>query len=177
MVTRVTDAAELPVAPSNGSADEKETKLFIVDCDIHQDYKSNEDLYPYLPKVYREIMEDFGVSMGGLTYPSIAKGATRHDLWTDDRTHPGTNLELVRTGHLDRYGIDYGILTGGPYGTSAMQDADFAAGFAGHSTTGSPIPGWPPTSASWRRSTSRRRTRRRRSRRSTASVQTRATSR
>ena len=102
-------------------------KLFIVDCDIHQGTRSMKDLYPYLPTVYRDIIEDFGVSMGGLTYPSIARGATRHDLWKDEETHPGTNVQQVREEHLDAYGINYAVLTGGPYGTSAMQDPDFAA--------------------------------------------------
>src|SRR5699024_1415789 len=82
----------------------------IVDCDIHQSYRSIKDLYPYLPAVYRDVIEDFGVSMGGLTYPSIAKRATRHDLWKDDQTAPGTDVEQVRVDHLDRYGIHRAIL-------------------------------------------------------------------
>ena len=105
----------------------KAQKLFVVDCDIHQSYKSMKQLYPYLPLVYRDVIEDFGVSMGSLTYPSIAKRATRHDLWKDDETAPGTDVDQVRFDHLDRYGIDRAVLTGGPYATSAMQDADFAA--------------------------------------------------
>src|SRR5262245_29798656 len=102
-------------------------KLFIVDCDIHQSYSSIKDLYPYLPKVYQDVIEDFGVSMGGLTYPSIAKRATRHDLWKDEQTAPGTDIQQVRKDLFDAYGFDYGVLSGGPYGASAMQDADFAA--------------------------------------------------
>ena len=103
-------------------------KLLIVDCDIHEGPGNEKELYPYLPRVYCDQIEDFGVSFGGLTYPSIAKGATRHDLWRDDKTHPGTDVALVRE-FLDTYGIDYGVLTGGPYGAVAHPDADFCAAY------------------------------------------------
>jgi len=103
-------------------------KLLIVDCDIHEGTRSQKDLYPYLPQVYRDQIEDFGISFGGLTYPSIAKGATRHDLWRDEKTHPGTDVELVRE-FFDANGIDYGVLTGGPYGAVAHPDADFCAAY------------------------------------------------
>lgn len=110
------------------SDEERSEKLFIVDCDIHEGTKGREDLFPYLPKVYRDQISDFGVGFGGLSYPSIAKGATRHDLWKDEKTHPGTDIERVRE-FFDEYGVDCGILTGGPYGAVATPDADFAAAY------------------------------------------------
>jgi predicted TIM-barrel fold metal-dependent hydrolase len=123
VVRSIAHVAGQPAAPES-----RDQPLLIVDCDIHEVVKSHQDLFPYLPKVYREQIEDFGLSFGSVVYPSIAKRATRHDLWQDDQTVPGTDVRQVREDHLDAYGIDYAILTGASvYGAAALPDADFAA--------------------------------------------------
>ena len=61
MARSIADVAGQPAAPgSHGQP------LLIVDCDIHEVVKSHKDLFPYLPKVYREQIEDFGLSFGSV---------------------------------------------------------------------------------------------------------------
>jgi predicted TIM-barrel fold metal-dependent hydrolase len=110
--------------------------LGLVDCDVHQGIKQPEDLYPYLPRVYREQMiEQGGMRIPGSGYFNVPQNAGRTDLAaancdaTKHSTHKmGNSYEQLRDEHLDLWHVDYALLTGaGVYGASVLPDPDFAA--------------------------------------------------
>ena len=53
----------------------------------------------------------------------------RVDLWDGKDINPATVPEVAITDHLDRYGIDIAILTGGPYSAAVHPDVDYAAAY------------------------------------------------
>ncbi|MCC6626831.1 MAG: amidohydrolase family protein [Chloroflexi bacterium] len=103
--------------------------LRLIDCDIHQAVKSDQDLFPYLPRQYAEYITDFGSMAPAVGYTNMPCKGTRGDLWVDDTTVPGTDPALVVRQHLDPFGIDVAVLTGGPYGMAVAPMVDYAAAY------------------------------------------------
>ena len=113
--------------------------LTLIDCDVHHQYKDEKELLPYLPREHQERILDFGLGLGGPGYQNQIWKGTRADLWRpdqadtwrDDKDVPGANPDNFREHLLDRYGVDYAVLTGGNlYGVVAQPDADYAAALA-----------------------------------------------
>ncbi len=123
MVATIQDAEVRERAPDGKVA------LAIVDCDVHHAVKKPDDLYPYLSRQYVEYVKDFGTMMPGVGYTNMPRGGTRGDLWLDDTTTPGTDPGNVAKQHLDAYGIDRAVLTGGPYGMAVHPMVDYAAAY------------------------------------------------
>lgn len=109
-------------------------KLFqysIIDCDVHQRLRSPKDLFPYLPKVYREDIEQFGLRIPGVGYLNGGDRGYRADAWPRDGGMVGSDLELMREQLLDAYNIEYAILTGQELRPiCTLPDADYAAALA-----------------------------------------------
>jgi predicted TIM-barrel fold metal-dependent hydrolase len=86
----------------------------MIDCDVHENLTSIRDLLPYLPEVYREHILHGGY--GGIDFPEYhwthPEGFWRRDAFPEDGRPPGSDYELLRGQLLDRYGIDYAVLTG-----------------------------------------------------------------
>jgi len=62
------------------------TDLALIDCDVHQSIKRSEDLFPYLPRVYREqVVEPRQAELA----PVIKRGIARGDL------RPDTDVRLI----------------------------------------------------------------------------------
>jgi uncharacterized protein len=107
----------------------------LVDCDIHQTIAKQDDLFPYLPRVYREQVIEQGMRMPGSGYFNVAQNAARTDLAENcdalakhDGRQLGNTYEALREQHLDLWNVDYGLLTGATtYGASVLPDPDFAA--------------------------------------------------
>lgn len=106
-----------------------EQAIRLVDCDIHHAVKSEQDLFPYLPRQYVEYIKDFGAMQPFVGYTNMPRKGTRGDLWVDDVTVPGTDPDLVVKQHLDPYGVDVAVLTGGPYGMAVAPMVDYAAAY------------------------------------------------
>lgn len=112
----------------------KRSSLTIVDTDVHHGYADKSDLYPYLSRVYRERMEDYGFGAPGSSYHNNGGlRGYRVDALKSSETPPGgggvsaTDVELLQTQLLDACGIDLAILTGGQiYSASAMVDIEYA---------------------------------------------------
>ena len=112
------------------------TDLALIDCDVHQSIKSPEQLFPYLPRVYREQALEQGLCLPSSGYFNVARNASRPDL-RDQHATPtapfdgrqiGHDYALLREQHLDLWQVDYALLTGSSvYGASAIPDPDFAA--------------------------------------------------
>jgi predicted TIM-barrel fold metal-dependent hydrolase len=108
--------------------------LTLIDSDIHQTISKPDDLYPYMPEVYREQMVDQGLRVPSSGYFTIPLRAGRNDLsyGGDPAKHSyvklGDDFELFKREHLDVWNVDYALLTGGTgYGTSTIPDPDFGA--------------------------------------------------
>jgi len=125
---------------TSNSADPKSngqsaTAIRLVDCDLHHMVQRPEDLVPYLPRRYAEYIQDFGTMMPITPYTNIRGLGTRGDLWGDNETNrdaatnPGADPQVARREHLDVYGIDAAVLTGGPYAASIHPNSDYAAAY------------------------------------------------
>ncbi|MFN8537516.1 MAG: amidohydrolase family protein [Thermomicrobiales bacterium] len=111
------------------------TDLALIDCDVHHNIKQTEDLYPYLPRVYREQVIEQGLRMPGSGYFNVATNAARTDLaescdagmkWNGGQR--GDDYDLMREHLLDLWNVDRALLTGSTmYPASVLPDPDFAA--------------------------------------------------
>ncbi|MET7331189.1 amidohydrolase family protein [Nonomuraea sp. NPDC005650] len=84
-------------------------KVTLVDCDIHPLPASPGELMAYLPEKWRSHLARFGTRWQLAQYPKVGGFAVRADAWPEEGL-PGSSVELMRTQHLDQYGVDYGML-------------------------------------------------------------------
>src|SRR5436305_2141994 len=127
VATNVSDGsseAMVATAPTERAPGDENVELTLIDCDIHQAVSGDSSLFPYLPRQYVEYIKDFGEMMPGVGYTNMPGRGARTDLWVDTTVNPATLPEVCIEKHLDRYDIDYGILTGGPYNAAVHPDAD-----------------------------------------------------
>jgi predicted TIM-barrel fold metal-dependent hydrolase len=103
----------------------------IIDVDIHHQTEKVDELFPYLPRQYVEQIKDFGGMMPSVGYTNMPGKGSRHDLWAeiDGDVNPGARVEVCKEKHLDRYDIDLGVLTGGPYGAAVHANPDYASAY------------------------------------------------
>ena len=93
-----------------------QSRLAIADCDIHHSPKSFKLLYPYMEQRWRDHLDQFGqrARQGNYSGPQYPKGqpdASRRDAWPPGGGRPGSDLDFMRTHHLDANNIELGILT------------------------------------------------------------------
>ena len=111
------------------------TDIALIDCDLHQSIKKPDDLFPYLPAVYKQQIVEQGLRFPASGYFNVAKNAARTDLAdgcdaskSHDGRSRGNDYALLREQHLDMWNVDYALLTGSSvYGASVIPDPDFAA--------------------------------------------------
>ena len=102
----------------------------MIDCDVHQNFRSIHDLLPYMPEVHREHILHGGYH--GVTFPEYPwthpEGFLRRDAFPPDGGPAGSDYETLRRQLLDEYDVDYAILTGEDILTaSAMASPHLAA--------------------------------------------------
>ena len=91
----------------------------LVDTDVHQAFP---DLLPYLPGQWRDRWAATGLGTGtGYTNP---RGVLRRDVTPPGGGPPASDPLFLLSDHLDRYGIDYAILTG-PFVLPLGTDPDY----------------------------------------------------
>lgn len=101
----------------------------IIDTDIHAS-APREEMLPYMPRIYREQVATFGwrlPAQGGMFLNGGINGSMQDITLPRNDTHEDNYLNYLREHHLDKYNIEYGILTGGGYEVHAATDTDFAA--------------------------------------------------
>jgi predicted TIM-barrel fold metal-dependent hydrolase len=91
------------------------SRLAIADCDIHHSPRDFKLLYPYLETRWREHLDQFGQrprqgNAGGPQFPKSQPDASRRDAWPPGGGRPGSDLDFMRTHHLDTNNIELGIL-------------------------------------------------------------------
>jgi predicted TIM-barrel fold metal-dependent hydrolase len=114
------------VSTNTHSADHDEDEsLSLVDTDVHQTYRREEEIAQYLPPRY----ENTGVELPGRLYNN-PNGVLRGDAAPDDGGQPGSTVENIRAYLLDEYDIDYGILTGDLLSACVLPNRDYATALA-----------------------------------------------
>ena len=78
-----------------------------IDTDIHNAFP---DLLPYLPRVWRDRWSATGMG-AGWNY-SNPRGVSRRDVTPPNGAAPASDPLLLIRDHLDRYDLDYAVLTG-----------------------------------------------------------------
>ena len=105
-------------------------KLSIVDCDIHPTIRNPEDVRQFLPEQWRALHREYGnfsrEPLDNGMYPRITPALSRADSWPSNGGPPGSDLELMRTQHLDANGVEVGILI--PLATKAGDQRNVAFG-------------------------------------------------
>ena len=111
---------------SRRNFDKTDGETSLVDCDIHQRWKDEQEVIQYLPDRYK----DRGIQSPEILYDNVAE-FSRRDAIPDDGNRPGSDLEKMKNHHLNEYGVDYAILTGDSYlNLTALPNRDYAAELA-----------------------------------------------
>ena len=92
-----------------------DTRLKVIDCDIHPNLANPRALDPYLSANWREHYQTYGSFLrepflGSSTFPKATPALARLDAWPSNGGLPGSDLEFMRSQHLDPLGIEFGIL-------------------------------------------------------------------
>ncbi len=92
-----------------------ETRLQIIDCDIHPAMRSARDLYPFLAQRWRDHLDTYGLRLpapftASSPYPKATPALSRADAWPPNGAPPGADLDFMRAQLLDAYDIGFGIL-------------------------------------------------------------------
>ena len=101
-----------------------------IDCEVHHVMADSDGLFPYLPRQYREQVEDFGRMAPGFGYTNVpSKGpfncGTLHGLDTEE--NPDQHPTVAVDHHIEKYDLDLVVLTGGPYAYAVRPSLDFGA--------------------------------------------------
>ncbi|MFZ4410100.1 MAG: amidohydrolase family protein [Paracraurococcus sp.] len=103
-------ATTLPRPATSG-----ETRLRIVDCDVHPAMRSAAELDRWLSPRWRQHRSEYGIRLrqpftSTYPYPKSAPALSRRDSWPPNGGPPGSDLEFMRAQHLDFHDIEYGML-------------------------------------------------------------------
>ncbi len=95
-----------------------------IDADVHNAIARPQDMLPYLPRVWHEQWLSVGPGYSGGWHSPV--GVMRKDAVPPNGGTPGSDPQHMLKHHLDRYEIDYAILTGsGILGVSLNPDPDY----------------------------------------------------
>jgi uncharacterized protein len=105
----------------------------MIDCDVHQNFNSLKDLLPWLDPAFRGHVEHGGYQGFELpNYPWVhPHGFMMGDAVPANGGVPGSDYETLREQLLDRFDVEYAILTGEDIlNVSCMPHAELAAAVA-----------------------------------------------
>lgn len=97
----------------------------IIDTDVHNAIRKQQDMLPFLAKVWHKQWMEEGVGVYGQYHSPI--GVMRKDAVPDSQGAPGSDPLFLLRHHMNPYDIDYCVLTGsGVLGISLHADPDYA---------------------------------------------------
>lgn len=104
-----------------------ETGMPIVDCDVHQDWQSEDEIAAYLPDHFR----DRGITAPGgrgWASPLGEHGFLRDDAAPENGGRPGSSYELMEEQLFGDFDVDYAVLTGSGinYGLAVHPNVHYA---------------------------------------------------
>jgi predicted TIM-barrel fold metal-dependent hydrolase len=103
-------------------------KPSIIDCDIHATIPLD-GIKPYLPRIYREQVETWGRRLPGQNQMYL-NGGTNGQMQEHQpprNKEEDSYLNYIRAQHIDKFNLEYGVLTGSDYGVHTTPDTDYAA--------------------------------------------------
>ena len=104
----------------------RETRLDVIDCDVHNTVTSPKALTKYFPARWRSYHETFGPRRsGGRFTPQMYPGAHRVDAWPPSGVTPGSDREFLTAQLVDRYGLAYAILNPFAIGASSQVNEEY----------------------------------------------------
>ncbi len=120
--------ADVAPAPAVGSR----TPLAIVDCDIHPLPRRSSDLNPFLSARWRRHLETYGNGnrspfFANTPYPRFTPALSRRDAWPPTGGLPGSDLEFMRSQHLDANHVELGMLQVLAPSGMAQRNVEFGA--------------------------------------------------
>jgi predicted TIM-barrel fold metal-dependent hydrolase len=101
---------------AQGTGGTAASKQGIADIDLHLGPPNWEALHPFMAKRWVEHAAVFGMSHrtglqgGAPNYPKAQPAAARRDAWPPSGKPPGTDLDFIRSQHLDPYGVEFGTI-------------------------------------------------------------------
>ena len=109
-------------------------RLSVVDCDIHPQFASKDELLQFLPERWQDYMKTYGglyrqALADTLSHPRMAPDVARNDAWPP-KGPPGSDLAFMREQHLDANNIDHGMLMPLNRGPANQRNLDFGAALA-----------------------------------------------
>ena len=97
----------------------------VIDVDVHNE-QNDSALVPYLPEPWKSRVAASGIGMAGSGYYSPV-GVLRRDAVPPGGGKAGSDPDFLLKQLVERYDMEYVILTGVIYNISATHDPDFAA--------------------------------------------------
>ncbi|ULL16152.1 amidohydrolase [Paenibacillus sp. H1-7] len=99
----------------------------VIDCDVHNQFRTNKDLVPYLEEPWKSHVAKFGVSGGGLPYASPI-GNKRKDADPPSGLPVGSDPEYMLQHLVEPFHMEYALLCSDSIiGVSAFADPDYTA--------------------------------------------------
>ncbi len=86
----------------------------LIDCDVHEDIRSHEELMPYISKPWRDFAGLQGMMFGSpvASYGRNPFGYHRKDSVPPGGGRPGSSPEFMIQQLLDPFNVTYAVLTG-----------------------------------------------------------------
>ncbi len=107
----------------------------IADCDLHLGPAGIHELFPFMAKRWQTHVETFGIAhrtalqKGLPNYPKAQPNAARRDAWPPSGRPPGTDLDFIRSQHLDPFNVQLGLINP-PTPSNSPRNADLGNAMA-----------------------------------------------
>ncbi|SDC48939.1 Predicted metal-dependent hydrolase, TIM-barrel fold [Paenibacillus sp. UNCCL117] len=99
----------------------------VIDCDVHNQFRSSKDLVPYLEEPWKSHVAKFGVSGGGLPYASPI-GNKRKDADPPSGLPVGSDPDYMLEHLVEPFHMEYALLCSDSIiGVSGFADPDYTA--------------------------------------------------
>ena len=125
----MSDVIDRPILEKEATAN---SRLRIIDCDVHPSLHARSDLYPFLSRRWQEHLKTYGDHLrtpyiGTTPYPRSSPLIARRDAWPPTGGPPGSDLDFIQKQHLDPLDVEFGILQVLDLFIFSQQNLDFGA--------------------------------------------------
>ena len=98
-----------------GNSATSSTRLEVIDCDIHPYLRNPGDMTQFLTARWRQHLAEYGKGTRGIyaargNYPRFMPNTSRRDAWPASGGLPGSDVDFIRSQHLDANDIEFGVL-------------------------------------------------------------------
>src|SRR2546423_13634997 len=110
----MSDVIDRPILAEEEAA---QSRLRIIDCDVHPSIHAHSDLDQFLPKRWQQHLRTYGSHLrtpyiGTTPYPRSSPLIARRDAWPPTGGPPGPGLAFLRKQHLAPPDVAFGIFQG-----------------------------------------------------------------